>query len=300
MDDDPTSVNYELRTMGMRGDDDDDVEEDRVEVFGNTSDIPIHVNVDDDDPPGFFARACLGRHGHDGLAGPSGQPGTARGYLGRAWAVFGLEGHDYGMPSILLQNTLQKGRCRRGTFIKHPSIKHPKATHCKSSPNEILTPLEDQGNLSLGDSKSRFLSWAKLVELEDQKESSNLRDEILLQVLHGIYRDGGLSMKLSILRGRYTEHLHKSVHPAIRWEPEYGRPIWLGMGWGWGDWEKAGRWDRGFGYGRICLCARGGLCGRRKRRITRHAKRSSPRLPAVWPRWGVVDRRLWSGDEACR
>lgn len=51
MDDDPTSVNYELRTMGMRGDDDDDVEEDRVEVFGNTSDIPIHVNVDDDDPP---------------------------------------------------------------------------------------------------------------------------------------------------------------------------------------------------------------------------------------------------------
>ncbi|BAF22021.1 Os07g0582100 [Oryza sativa Japonica Group] len=51
MDDNPTSVNYELRTMGMHSDDDDDVEEDRVEVFGNTSDIPIHVNVDDDDPP---------------------------------------------------------------------------------------------------------------------------------------------------------------------------------------------------------------------------------------------------------
>ncbi len=51
MEDDPSSVNYELKIMGMRSDDDDDVEEDRVKVFGNTSDSPICVNVDDDDLP---------------------------------------------------------------------------------------------------------------------------------------------------------------------------------------------------------------------------------------------------------
>ncbi|BAF12355.1 Os03g0436500, partial [Oryza sativa Japonica Group] len=35
--DDPSSCNFELRLLGMRGDDEDDLEEERVEVFGNTA-----------------------------------------------------------------------------------------------------------------------------------------------------------------------------------------------------------------------------------------------------------------------
>uniref|UniRef100_A0A0E0LH04 RRM domain-containing protein n=1 Tax=Oryza punctata TaxID=4537 RepID=A0A0E0LH04_ORYPU len=39
--DDPSSCNFELRMMGMRGDNEDDLEEDRVEVFGNTASPPL-------------------------------------------------------------------------------------------------------------------------------------------------------------------------------------------------------------------------------------------------------------------
>uniref|UniRef100_A0A0E0LH62 Uncharacterized protein n=1 Tax=Oryza punctata TaxID=4537 RepID=A0A0E0LH62_ORYPU len=39
--DDPSSCNFELRMMGMQGDDEDDLEEDRVEVFGNTAPPPL-------------------------------------------------------------------------------------------------------------------------------------------------------------------------------------------------------------------------------------------------------------------
>jgi hypothetical protein len=35
--DDPTSCNYELRTMGMQGDDEDDIKQERMQVYGNTS-----------------------------------------------------------------------------------------------------------------------------------------------------------------------------------------------------------------------------------------------------------------------
>uniref|UniRef100_A0A0E0N290 Uncharacterized protein n=1 Tax=Oryza rufipogon TaxID=4529 RepID=A0A0E0N290_ORYRU len=35
--DDPSFCNFELRLLGMRGDDEDDLEEERVEVFGNTA-----------------------------------------------------------------------------------------------------------------------------------------------------------------------------------------------------------------------------------------------------------------------
>ncbi|EAY76014.1 hypothetical protein OsI_03939 [Oryza sativa Indica Group] len=37
MDGDPTSCNYEARVMGTQGDDEDDLEEERIEVFGNTA-----------------------------------------------------------------------------------------------------------------------------------------------------------------------------------------------------------------------------------------------------------------------
>lgn len=75
---------------------------------------------------GFFARACLGRHGHDGLAGPSGQPGTARGYLGRAWAVVvarGLARHGTACssgragPTDLGPGPVVPGPCRAGRPI---------------------------------------------------------------------------------------------------------------------------------------------------------------------------------------
>uniref|UniRef100_A0A0D9XI37 Uncharacterized protein n=1 Tax=Leersia perrieri TaxID=77586 RepID=A0A0D9XI37_9ORYZ len=51
--DDPTSTNYELRLMGMRGDDEEDLEEERVEVFGNTESpwvdaTPPEAELDDD------------------------------------------------------------------------------------------------------------------------------------------------------------------------------------------------------------------------------------------------------------
>uniref|UniRef100_A0A0E0PH30 Secreted protein n=1 Tax=Oryza rufipogon TaxID=4529 RepID=A0A0E0PH30_ORYRU len=71
---------------------------------------------------GFFARACLGRHGHDGLAGPSGQPGTARGYLGRAWAVpVGWHGtacsSGHAGPTDLGPGPVVPGPCRAGRPI---------------------------------------------------------------------------------------------------------------------------------------------------------------------------------------
>ena len=44
--DDPTSTNYELRMMGLRGDDEDDLEDGRVELFGTTT-TPIEVGADE-------------------------------------------------------------------------------------------------------------------------------------------------------------------------------------------------------------------------------------------------------------
>ena len=45
---DPTSTNYELRMMGLRGDDEDDLEDRRAELFG-TAATPIEVGIDE--PP---------------------------------------------------------------------------------------------------------------------------------------------------------------------------------------------------------------------------------------------------------
>uniref|UniRef100_A0A0D9WV66 Uncharacterized protein n=1 Tax=Leersia perrieri TaxID=77586 RepID=A0A0D9WV66_9ORYZ len=64
--DDPTSSNYELRLIGMRGDDEEDLEEERVEVFGNTQSprvdaTPPETEPDDDGTGdgGLGGDACL-------------------------------------------------------------------------------------------------------------------------------------------------------------------------------------------------------------------------------------------------
>ena len=46
--DDPTSTNYELRMMGLRGDDEDDLEDGCEELFG-TAATPIEVGANE--PP---------------------------------------------------------------------------------------------------------------------------------------------------------------------------------------------------------------------------------------------------------
>jgi len=46
--DNPTSTNYELRMMGLRGDDKDDLEDGRMELFGTVA-TPIEVGTDE--PP---------------------------------------------------------------------------------------------------------------------------------------------------------------------------------------------------------------------------------------------------------
>ena len=38
--DDPTSTNYELRMMGLRGDDEDDLEDGRAELLGTMTEPP--------------------------------------------------------------------------------------------------------------------------------------------------------------------------------------------------------------------------------------------------------------------
>ncbi|XP_015689102.1 uncharacterized protein LOC107303604 isoform X2 [Oryza brachyantha] len=48
MDDDPTSINYELRTMGMRRVDTDEFDEESVQVFNNTSSNLFYVHGNDD------------------------------------------------------------------------------------------------------------------------------------------------------------------------------------------------------------------------------------------------------------
>ena len=48
--DDPTSTNYELRMMGLRGDDEDDLEDGRAVLFG-TAATPIEIGADESSTP---------------------------------------------------------------------------------------------------------------------------------------------------------------------------------------------------------------------------------------------------------
>jgi hypothetical protein len=45
VDDDPSSHNYELRAMGLREDDEDDLAADAKELFGSNSAINLDVDV---------------------------------------------------------------------------------------------------------------------------------------------------------------------------------------------------------------------------------------------------------------
>ena len=79
MDGDPTSCNYEARVMGTQGDDEDDLEEERIEVFGNTA-SPLrdlsHPEPHDDGT------------GADGNGAPSGSSASNKRSRSEVWDDF--------------------------------------------------------------------------------------------------------------------------------------------------------------------------------------------------------------------
>jgi len=76
--DDPTSTNYELRMMGLRGDDEDDLEDGRAELFG-TAATPIEVGADE--PP-------QSEHGAAPGAAPSGSSASNKHTRSEVWEDF--------------------------------------------------------------------------------------------------------------------------------------------------------------------------------------------------------------------
>ena len=71
--DDPTSTNYELRMMGLRGDDEDDLEDGRVELFGA------------DEPP---PAAPQSEHGATPSAAPFGSSASNKRIRSEVWEDF--------------------------------------------------------------------------------------------------------------------------------------------------------------------------------------------------------------------
>ena len=80
--DDPTSTNYELRMMGLRGDDEDDLEDRRAELFG-TAATPIKVGVDK--PP---VAAPQSKHDAAPGAAPSGSSPSNKRIRSEVWEDF--------------------------------------------------------------------------------------------------------------------------------------------------------------------------------------------------------------------
>ncbi|BAD61332.1 hypothetical protein [Oryza sativa Japonica Group] len=73
--DDPSSCNHELRLMGIRGDDEDDLEEERVQVFGITSSPPHFDGSQPETEPDVDGTG--GRDGDGGTGAPSGTDSSA-------------------------------------------------------------------------------------------------------------------------------------------------------------------------------------------------------------------------------
>ena len=81
--DDPTSTNYELRMMGLRGDDEDDLEDGRVELFGADEPPPA--------APQSEHGAALGaapKHGAAPSAAPSSSSASNKRTRSEVWEDF--------------------------------------------------------------------------------------------------------------------------------------------------------------------------------------------------------------------
>ena len=86
--DDPTSTNYKLRMMGLRGDDEDDMDNGRVELF-DTAATPIEVGVDE--PPPVTPQSEHGaapEHGTAPGATPSGSSASNKCTRSKVWEDF--------------------------------------------------------------------------------------------------------------------------------------------------------------------------------------------------------------------